>query len=299
MDPHSSYPPPAAKKTSPWVYVGCACGVLVLLALGGIVATTWFGYRAAKNFAEGVADPVKRAERAREVLPYDTLPPGYEPLGALSIPFLVDLAFFSTERLEDTGAAEPEAGATEPAATGTEPAAPDGTEPASTEPAGTEPPAADTAGSESPSRVTTDDVDLEFGERGLVYVVMKRLGGERAELDRYLRGEGPAPDWMGQGNVNVESEEVIRNGRLEAGGAQLVYTARRGEVTTQGDRRDGLFNLFLADCPGDKKARVGIWFAPDPAAGRPVAEVDWTGTPADPAALQSFAGHFRFCEGPK
>lgn len=286
MDPHATYPPPTAKKTSPWLYVGCACGALVFLALAAVVTTMWWGYRAAKDVAEGFENPEKRAERAREVLPYDTLPEGYEPLGAFSIPFLVDLAFFSTEKVDEP-AAEPEPAGTEPAAT-----EPVSTEPAATEPAGTEPAAT------SPTVEVHSDVDIEFGERGFVYVVMRRLGSERAELDSYLRGEGPAPDWMGKGNVNVESEEVIRNGQLEAGGARLAYSARRGQVTTQGESRDGLFNLFLATCPDDEKARIGIWFAPDPDPGKPVAEVDWTGTPADPAALQDFAGHFRFCDGP-
>jgi hypothetical protein len=35
----------------------------------------------------------------------------------------------------------------------------------------------------------------------------------------------------------------------------------------------------------------GIWIGPPPAAA------DYTGTPADPAALQEFLGHFRLCEG--
>jgi hypothetical protein len=104
---------------------------------------------------------------------------------------------------------------------------------------------------------------------------------------------------MGKGNVNVESEEVIGNGKVTAGGTELVYSARRGVVTTEGDRKDGLFNFFLATCPGDQRTRIGIWFAPDPKPAAPVAEVDWTGTPADPQALKAFGDHFRFCEGPE
>jgi len=299
MDPHSSYPPPTAKKTSPWVYVGCACGGLVLLALAAIVATTWFGYRAAKNVAEGFENPEKRAERARAVLPYDTLPEGYQALGAFSIPFVVDLAFFSTEPVDEPAATtDTEPAGTEPAGTErtqAESTEPEATAPGSAEPVSTEP---EDGASEAPGPEIHADVDLDFGERGLVYLVLRRLGKERADLDRYLRGEGPTPDWMGKGNVNVESDEVIRNGQLTAGAAKLSYTARRGKVTTNGEDRDGLFTFFLTTCPDDEKARIGIWFAPDPEPGRPVAEVDWTGTPADPAALQSFTSHFRYCDGP-
>ena len=305
MDPHSSYPPPTAKKTSPWVYVGCACGVLVLLGLAGIVATTWFGYHTAKKVAEGFENPEKRAERARAVLPYDSLPEGYQALGAFSIPFVVDLAFFSTEPVDEPLDEPTATTGTEPVGTEPEPAQAESTEPQATAPVATEPPAGEPVSTEPEDGASERsgpevhaDVDLDFGERGLVYLVLRRMGKERADLNRYLRGEGPTPDWMGKGNVNVESSEVIRNGQLTAGAAKLSYTARRGKVTTNGEDRDGLFTFFLATCPDDEKARIGIWFAPDPARGQPVAEVDWTGTPADPAALQSFTSHFRFCDGP-
>jgi hypothetical protein len=81
--------------TSPWVWVGCGCAVLVGLVMAAVVALGWWGYRQGKEIEAGFKDPVKRAERTREVLPYDELPPGYHPLGAISIPFFMDMVMFS------------------------------------------------------------------------------------------------------------------------------------------------------------------------------------------------------------
>src|SRR6202521_5432807 len=42
---------------------------------------------------QGLADPKVREQRTRELLSYRELPPGYYPAGAISIPFLLDMAF--------------------------------------------------------------------------------------------------------------------------------------------------------------------------------------------------------------
>jgi hypothetical protein len=54
--------------------------------------------------------------------------------------------------------------------------------------------------------------------------------------------------------------------------------------------------MLLFDCQGDRRLRLGLWLAPDPAPGSPAEVADLTGTPADPAALRTFLGHFRFCD---
>ena len=53
--------------------------------------------------------------------------------------------------------------------------------------------------------------------------------------------------------------------------------------------------MVMPECPGDHRLRFGMWFGPDPAPEKPVAEADFTGTNADPAALQEFLGHFKLC----
>jgi hypothetical protein len=90
---------PVKKPTSPWVWIGCGCGAAVVLAMIAFGVLTWWGYNAAKNMEEGFKDPKKREENTKKVLPYEQLPPGYYPAGAISIPFLLDMAIFSDREL--------------------------------------------------------------------------------------------------------------------------------------------------------------------------------------------------------
>lgn len=93
MDPYSGRPP--KKSTSPWVYVVVGCGLAIVLAMLAIAGVTWWGYRTAKDFADSMTDPEKRAQRVQNVLPYDRLPEGYYPAFAFSVPMVMDMAMFS------------------------------------------------------------------------------------------------------------------------------------------------------------------------------------------------------------
>ncbi len=90
MEPTSG--PPKKSGTSPWVYVGCGCAGLVILGLVAFSAFTYFAYSKGKEIEKTWSDPKAREEKAREVLAYDKLPEGYYPLGAMSIPFVMDMA---------------------------------------------------------------------------------------------------------------------------------------------------------------------------------------------------------------
>lgn len=90
-------PTPPKKATSIWVYLGCGCAALVVLAMAAMAAMTFFAYRQGKELAEGWSDPAKREARAKEVLPYDKLPEGYYPMGTFSIPFFMDMALFTDD----------------------------------------------------------------------------------------------------------------------------------------------------------------------------------------------------------
>ncbi|HWM95064.1 MAG TPA: hypothetical protein VN493_30190 [Thermoanaerobaculia bacterium] len=91
MEPGTGIPN-KKKETSPWVYIGCGCAGLVILAMAGFSAMTWFAYRKGKEIEKTWTDPKAREEKAREVLVYDKLPEGYYPLGGISIPFVMDMA---------------------------------------------------------------------------------------------------------------------------------------------------------------------------------------------------------------
>jgi len=96
MDPHTTAPPPPAEgkgKTSPWVYAGCGCALFLLLCA---LVVLFIGKKLVDQghkMEQGLADPKVREQRTRELLSYQELPPGYYPAGAISIPFLIDMAF--------------------------------------------------------------------------------------------------------------------------------------------------------------------------------------------------------------
>lgn len=238
--------PTPKKQTSPWVYIGCGCAGLVVLAMIGMAVITYITYRQGKELAEGWTDPVKREARAKEVLPYDELPEGYYPMGTFSVPFLMDMAMFTDDP----------------------------------PPAGSAPKKGEEAGG--------------FKERGFIYVKARKMGDKSKQLEDYVAGRGPAPDWL---DVKTKDKvEIINRGEVEANGYKIVYTASRGEVTHDNRTSDSITTMLLFGCPNrDSRTRVGIWFGPDPDPSKPAKELDLTGTNADPEEIRKFAEHFRFC----
>jgi len=242
MDPMTPGPP-KKKETSPWVYIGCGCAALVVLGMAAFASFTYFAYRKGKEVEKTWSDPKAREEKAREVLAYDKLPEGYYPLGAMSIPFLMDMAMIGDD--------PPPAGAK-----------PDG--------------------------------EQGFKERGFMYFKVRRMGKGDREVRDWMAGKGKKPDWF-QGDTDVENQEVLRRGELDAGGQKIVFSAMRGEIHQSGERKQGITTMMLIDCPTDDRVRFGLWFGPDPAPGEPSDKLDLAGTNADPDAIREFASHFRFC----
>ena len=131
-----------------------------------------------------------------------------------------------------------------------------------------------------------------------MYMNMRQIRDNREKMERFLRGEAPRPEDSGwsQSNVKFNPKEIIRRGSVNVGGTEVLYSAGRGEISRRGRAdRDGLVTMVMPECPGDHRLRFGMWFGPDPAPEKPVAEADFTGTNADPAALQEFLGHFKLC----
>jgi len=133
--------------------------------------------------------------------------------------------------------------------------------------------------------------------RGFVYVNARTWGGKREKLRRYFSGEGRNPEWLERADIEIADERPIGHGTVEVHGRQVAYTTRRARVVTAGASRRSITAMFIVPCPGDQRLRMGIWFAPDPRPDQPEAPADLAGTPADPAAIRDFAGHFRFCPG--
>ncbi|HVT60258.1 MAG TPA: hypothetical protein VHR45_17940 [Thermoanaerobaculia bacterium] len=98
MDPNAGAPPASKRKTSPWMYVGCGCAILLVLAILAGIGFIWMlRQQTRKSFKQGFTEPRVREQRTREILPYRELPAGYHPLGSLSIPFIMDMAMLSDE----------------------------------------------------------------------------------------------------------------------------------------------------------------------------------------------------------
>jgi hypothetical protein len=91
------------KKTSPWVYVGIGCLVIVVLGLAGIATLTYLAVRKTKQFAEEMKDPRAREAKVKAVLGGESLPEGYHAVVGFSIPLLMDMAMLSDEPPDAAG----------------------------------------------------------------------------------------------------------------------------------------------------------------------------------------------------
>jgi len=83
------------KATSPWVYVGIGCGVLLVLGVVALAAIGYGAFRFGKQVEKDIKDPATRTAKVKAVLGADTLPDGYHPMVGLSIPLLMDMAMLS------------------------------------------------------------------------------------------------------------------------------------------------------------------------------------------------------------
>jgi hypothetical protein len=91
------------KKTSPWVYVGIGCAVIVVLGIAAVGTLGFFGYRWAKRVESEMKDPATREAKAKAVLGTERLPEGYHAMVSLSIPFVMDMAMLSDQAPREGG----------------------------------------------------------------------------------------------------------------------------------------------------------------------------------------------------
>lgn len=135
------------------------------------------------------------------------------------------------------------------------------------------------------------------------FVSMRNWFGRKDKLEEAYREGGQGIE---QEEVEFEVREELARGSLEIAPAEVLYYARRGPLKiTQKEfgfpeeemteATPGLATMMLIDCP-DGLLRVGLWFVPDPQPETPSANADWSGTPADPAALRKFLSSFDLCQ---
>ena len=229
------------RPTSPWVYVAVGCGVLVLLAVAGVAALGFLGFRWAKDLERTLEDPAARREAVLEILGCEELPAGYHAMIGMSIPILMEVAMLSDR----------------PSGPGEEPQG--------------------------------------FDERGFIYIKMVAFGKESQELRDYFEGKTDDAAVLRQNNINIRASEIVKRGTLETEDGTLLYLVQRGSLGAFGGRHEGLTALTIVPCAGDRRTRMGIWFAPDPWEEGTQDPAALAGSPADEAAIQDFMAQFDLC----
>jgi len=296
MDPNR----PAKSSTSTLGWLGCGCGLLVALALASIVGMTWFGYRKGKEIERTFKDPAARTEATREILHWRELPEGYYPAGAVSMPMLMEMAILSDE--------EPEAGKAGHGRAFHERGLVFmsfnswiGKEDELLRWLRGETKEAPKWIRRSDAKIDPDQVlkrgTVEANGQSIVYVVSR--GDAMAQVPEPPEPPQPPapPGAEDQTERETVAPETTELGTTEAEAEPGVEVTYDVEVKRDHDaRKESLMTFFSFDCPGDNRARLGVWFSPDPAPGQPNAEVDLTGTIGDPERIREFVGHFEPCK---
>lgn len=305
MEPNRS---PRSSTTSTLSWLGCGCGALVALALAAIIGMTWFGYRKGKEIERTFKDPATRTEATREILQWRELPEGYYAAGAVSIPMLMDMAILSDHEPEAGEAGKGRAfGETGLIFMSFNSWISDQDELLKWLRGETK---------EPPKWIKRSDAEIdpkqvlkrgtvEVNGQTIAYVVSR--GDAIDEMPE--PPEAPEPPQPGSedtaereipAEVEIPAEREIP---AEAETAEAPETTDLGTAEAEAEagpdrsvRDESLMTFFSFDCPGDNRARLGIWFGPDPAPGRPNAEVDLAGTIGDPEKIREFVGHFEPCK---
>ncbi len=299
MDPNR---PRSSSTTSTLGWLGCGCGALVAIVLAVIVGLTWFGYRKGKEIEKNFKDPVARESATREILRWKKLPEGYYPAGAVTIPMLMEMAILSDEKPTPEGAGHgrqfQERGLIFMSFNswisdeqellrwlrGEMKDAPDWL-------------------GRSDAKIDPEKVlqrgSIEVDGQTVVYVV-SRGDAVTAAPEPPEPPEPPASPAPPEATTDAPpAEQEIPAEAEPADDNRLNVRVDLGdsEAGTNERRRgaESLMTFFSFDCPGDNRARLGIWFNPDPAPGTPDDEVDLTGTAGDPAKLKEFVSHFAPC----
>lgn len=250
-------------ERKPLSWLGCGCAGIFLTLLVFVAGLTWASYRAGQDLQADV-DPITRATRVQKVLPYKDLPPGYHPWGASSIPFMMKTALLSDR---------------EPPAQG------------------------------------SGDSGNDLGRYGFFYMSFRAPGGPGDRLKQFVQGGKPGGESsIEMPNFKLDIRQPLRQGDFESGGGQVRYALFRGQVSPMGSEEPGsalsgkprqapepprpvVMALLQIDCPQDRWAHLATWYGPDPAPGQPATGAAFAGTPADPAAVETFLGYFEVCGG--
>jgi len=84
-----------SESRSPWIYVLSGCAVLVVVVGVVLAVLAVYVWRQAKEFEAAMKDPAVREARALEVLGAESLPEGWRPAFAMSVPLIGEMALLT------------------------------------------------------------------------------------------------------------------------------------------------------------------------------------------------------------
>lgn len=273
------------EKTSPWVYVAIGCGAAIVLAIAAVGGVAWWGYRVAKRTTEQLTNPEARAASVSRTLGATSFPDGYHPAFSFSFPKVFELAVL-TDRLDASARDHKlfkERGFVyvKTLSSGSDRKKLDDYFSGTIDGKGlmrTVPFALTVSETVGRGTITRDDMTIRY---------VAQVG----TIERLPQG---AKSWsVGTGERNAPSS-ATPVAEPPGGGAVEPAPSESSDASHADDRLQAVVAVMGLDCPQDSKMRMGIWFAPPPAA-KPDAAVDWTGTPADEAAIRAFLSHFSPC----
>ena len=133
--------------------------------------------------------------------------------------------------------------------------------------------------------------------RGLIFMSMRDIGGDREQLDDFFAGRTDDAAALRKNNIDIDLDERLGQGRIERATGPVLWVAHRGEMIS-GDhgQHEGLVTLLQVHCAtDDKRNRLGIWFGPEPDVADGEPDEALQGSIADPTEVAAFVDHFRFC----
>lgn len=266
----------AKKPIPPWVWVGCGC-LLFPLAIGAvIVAAGFFAVNLGKSAIDKMADPAKREAAALESLGAKSLPEGWH------VRTYFGVFGFNMITLGD------------------------GTPPP--------PPAGDTFEEKARSFQNIDLGNLDDNKR--IFFFLKLDKNNEDTIEEILNDRRSRSGMNLDLGVKFENARELSRGDLQVAGHRVAFVGKEGQLETRNGQHEVVYSELSYDCP-DKIRRLAIFFQlkeeeeaaaggeikgarPDgypPAEASPGAEAAaaYAGTPADPAALEAFLGHFAVC----
>lgn len=140
------------------------------------------------------------------------------------------------------------------------------------------------------------DEKTAFGRSGFVFLKLRGLSDDdKKRLEDYFEGRSDDSDFFGVDNSAVKfiRGPVIGRGRFPLADASARYVAQEG---TRDGGGPSVISVVAIECttPPDSRTRIAVWFEAEAEAADPAAP--YAGTPADPARLGEFLGHFQLCQ---